>query len=308
MIVYILLCYLTSLHSASSFTPVPTNTLVTSFRRPAATTIPASSWNDNAKNTIHNLNPKRCKSVKNVILQATTPNDDDNDIINNNNNNNNNKDINNINNNNNNKDNNKDKEGGSILDRFTSPVIDDKGLPLADSLLSQIVAPTMQITWLTIAHAPIPSWLYSASSTSNGMLFTTTATSSTSGLLIVPTLIHGAGLTLCWVLGCLAAKNYESDAFNISGGRGYTTVILRLVQSGSFAVGILILSTQIDLLLEFGRYVQPGESDVIDVRLLNAIVEVINDVVFEAGVLSAWRLYRASLTGSADGRPPNYKP
>jgi hypothetical protein len=289
MIVYILLCYLTSLHSASSFTPVPTNTLVTSFRRPAATTIPASSWNDNAKNTIHNLNPKRCKSVKNVILQATTPNDDDNN-----------------NNNNNNKD--KDKEGGSILDRFTSPVIDDKGLPLADSLLSQIVAPTMQITWLTIAHAPIPSWLYSASSTSNGMLFTTTATSSTSGLLIVPTLIHGAGLTLCWVLGCLAAKNYESDAFNISGGRGYTTVILRLVQSGSFAVGILILSTQIDLLLEFGRYVQPGESDVIDVRLLNAIVEVINDVVFEAGVLSAWRLYRASLTGSADGRPPNYKP
>ena len=287
MIVYILLCYLTSLHSASSFTPVPTNTLVTSFRRPAATTIPASSWNDNAKNTIHNLNPKRCKSVKNVILQATTPNDDDNNNINNNN---------------------KDKEGGSILDRFTSPVIDDKGLPLADSLLSQIVAPTMQITWLTIAHAPIPSWLYSASTTSNGMLFTTTATSSTSGLLIVPTLIHGAGLTLCWVLGCLAAKNYESDAFNISGGRGYTTVILRLVQSGSFAVGILILSTQIDLLLEFGRYVQPGESDVIDVRLLNAIVEVINDVVFEAGVLSAWRLYRASLTGSADGRPPNYKP
>ena len=193
-----------------------------------------------------------------------------------------------------------------IFSRFTSPQIDDAGLPIADSLLSQIVAPTMQITWLSIVHAPIPSWLYSASSTTNGMLFQSSSTQG--GLLIVPTLIHGAGLTLCWVLGCLAAKNYESDAFNISGGRGYKTVILRLVQSGSFAVGLLILSTQIDLLLEYGRYVQPGESDEIDFRLLNAIVEVINDIVFEAGVLSAWRIYRASLTGSADGRPPNYKP
>jgi len=198
-------------------------------------------------------------------------------------------------------------EENSILDRFVSPKIDDAGLPIADSLLSQIVAPTMQITYLSIVHAPIPSWLYSTTSASNGMLFASSS-SAGSGSLIVPTLIHGAGLTLCWVLGCLASKNYESDAFNISGGRGYTTVIKRLVQSGSFAVGLLILSTQFDLLLEYGRYVQPGESDEIDLRLLNAIVEVANDIVFEAGVLSLWRIYRASLTGSADGRPPNYKP
>ena len=85
-------------------------------------------------------------------------------------------------------------------------------------------------------------------------------------------------------------------------------MISRLVQSGSFAIGLLILATQIDLLVEYGRYVQPGESEEIDVRLLNAIVEVINDVVFEAGVLSAWRIYRASLTGSEGGRPPNYEP
>ena len=193
----------------------------------------------------------------------------------------------------------------NILSRFTSPKIDDAGLPIADSLLSQIVAPTIQITWLSIAHAPIPTWLYSSTSTTNGMLY---SSNSSSGSLIVPTLIHGAGLTLCWILGCLAAKNFESDAFNISGGRGYKTVILRLVQSGSFAIGLLILSTQIDLLFEYGRYVQPGESDEIDVRLLNAIVEVINDVVFEAGVLSAWRIYRASLTGNPDGRPPDYEP
>jgi hypothetical protein len=193
----------------------------------------------------------------------------------------------------------------SVLSRFTSPIIDDPGLPLADSLLSQIVAPTMQITWLSIVHAPIPSWLYSSTSSTNGMLF---APTTGSGLLIVPTLIHGAGLTLCWVLGSLAARNYESDAFNISGGRGYTVPLIRLVQSGSFAIGLLIIATQFDLLLEYGRYVQVGESDEIDFRILKAIVEVINDVVFEAGVLSVWRIYRSSLTGSADGRPPDYKP
>jgi len=109
-------------------------------------------------------------------------------------------------------------------------------------------------------------------------------------------------------MGALAAKGYDSDAFNISGGRGYGTVITRIIQAGAFATGVLIFSTQVDLFLEFGRYVQPGESPEIDVRLLNAIVELINDVIFEAAVLSSWRLYRASLTGNRDGRPPNYDP
>lgn len=117
------------------------------------------------------------------------------------------------------------------------------------------------------------------------------------GSLVAPTLIHGAGLATCWLLGALASKAYESDAFNISEGRGYGTVVLRIVQAGAFATGLLVASTQLDLFLEFGRWVQPGESDEIDLRLLTAIVELINDVVFEAGVLSAWRLYRASLTG-----------
>ena len=109
-------------------------------------------------------------------------------------------------------------------------------------------------------------------------------------------------------MGALASKSFESDAFNISGGRGYGTVVSRIVQAGSFATGLLILSTQVDLFVEYGRYVQPGESEEIDVRLLSAIVELINDIVFEAAVLGSWRLYRASLTGDASGRPPNYKP
>jgi len=86
----------------------------------------------------------------------------------------------------------------------------------------------------------------------------------------------------------------------VSGGRGYGEVVKRILQAGSFATGLLIFATQIDLLFEFGRFVQLGEDDLVDFRLLRASVEVINDIVFEAGVLGSWRLYRASLTSELD--------
>jgi hypothetical protein len=194
-----------------------------------------------------------------------------------------------------------DEEGSSVFNRFLNPKIDDAGLPIADGLIAQIVAPTLEIFWLSAQHAPIPSWL---TPVSKSLLFSTSAR----GSLLAPALIHGAGLASCWTLGALAAKGFESDAFNISGDRGYGTVIKRIVQAGAFASGVLIFSTQVDLLSEFGRNVQLGESDETDLRLITAIVELLNDIVFEAGVLSAWRLYRASLTGDASGRPPNYEP
>lgn len=191
----------------------------------------------------------------------------------------------------------------SIFDRFTSPTIDDAGLPLSDALFAQIVAPTLEVFWLTINHSPFPTWLAPVTK-QPGMLYTVPA----QGSLLVPTLVHGAGLAFCWFLGALASKSYDSDAFNVSGNRGYGTVIRRIVQGGAFAVGILIFSTQVDLFLEFGRYVQVGESPEIDARLLKATVEVVNDVVFEALVLSSWRIYRASLTNDPKNRPPGYDP
>jgi len=196
----------------------------------------------------------------------------------------------------------KDDENDGIATRFLSPRIDDAGLPVADTLLAQIVAPALQVFWLSLNHAPRPTWL--APIFSNGLLYSLPV----QGSLVAPTLIHGAGLAFCWVLGALAAKGFDSDAFNVSGGRGYGTVITRIIQAGAFSTGILIFSTQVDLLLEFGRYVQPGESPEIDLRLLNAITELVNDVVFEALVLSSWRIYRASLTEDAEGRPSNYDP
>jgi hypothetical protein len=195
--------------------------------------------------------------------------------------------------------NNKDHEKDSIPNRFLSPQIDDAGLPIADALTAQIVAPTFQVAWLAANHAPLPTWLATIYNNNNGLLYNVPP----QGALLVPTLVHGAGLAGCWLMGALAAKAYDSEAFNVSGGRGYGTVVKRIFQAGAFATGILIMSTQLDLFLEFGRYVQLGENDETDLRLLSATVELINDVFFEALVLVSWRLYRASLTASVDGRP-----
>ena len=53
---------------------------------------------------------------------------------------------------------------------------------------------------------------------------------------------------------------------------------------------MLILTTQAGPFVEFGRWVQLGESDETDFRLLVATVELLNDVVFEAVTISFWRL------------------
>eukprot|EP00574_Skeletonema_japonicum_P011125 CAMPEP_0201732656 /NCGR_PEP_ID=MMETSP0593-20130828/29399_1 /ASSEMBLY_ACC=CAM_ASM_000672 /TAXON_ID=267983 /ORGANISM="Skeletonema japonicum, Strain CCMP2506" /LENGTH=162 /DNA_ID=CAMNT_0048225649 /DNA_START=62 /DNA_END=551 /DNA_ORIENTATION=+ len=140
------------------------------------------------------------------------------------------------------------------------------------------------------------------------------------GSLFAPTLIHGAGLAVCWLAGALAAKSFERDAFTLTNNnydddessvsslsigekiKQYDTVLLRLFQAGAFACGILIVSTQLDLLLEFKRYVQFGESEETDFRLLVASVEVINDIVFEALVISSWRLIHANFMSTPINR------
>lgn len=176
----------------------------------------------------------------------------------------------------------------NVLDRFTSPVIDDPALPLSDALVAQIVAPTLEVFWLTLNRASMPSWL----TASQSLL-------PLRGSLVAPTLIHGASLACCWIAGALAAKAFEVKAFDVSDGKGYGTVLLRTIQAGAFASGLLILATQTELLFEFGRWVQLGESEEIDIRLLQAAVELINDIFFEAAVLLSWRLVHAKLLSAS---------
>jgi hypothetical protein len=201
------------------------------------------------------------------------------------------------------------------LNRFLSPQIDDPGLPLTDILFAQIVAPTLQLYWVFITQSPLPSWATPISS-----YFGEAAELAPRGSLLAPTLIHGAGLAVCWLAGALAAKSFERDAFTLSnnnfdddgsnnrlsmGGKikQYDTVLLRLFQAGAFACGILIVSTQVDLLLEFkGQYVSFGESEETDFRLFLASVEVINDIVFEALVISSWRTIHANFMSTPSNR------
>ena len=209
---------------------------------------------------------------------------------------------------------NDDNNINDLFQRFLSPQIDDPGLPLTDVLLSQIVAPTFQLYWVFVAHAPLPSWARPISS-----YFGEATELAPRGSLLAPTLIHGAGLAVCWLAGALAAKSFERDAFTLTnnnyddenGGsrlsigekiKQYDTVLLRLFQAGAFACGILIVSTQVDLLLEFKRYVQFGESDETDFRLFLAGAEVINDIFFEALIISSWRIIHANFMSTPMNR------
>jgi hypothetical protein len=190
--------------------------------------------------------------------------------------------------------NNKNQGGGgattsTILQRFSNPIIDDPFMPLTEAGLVQIVAPTMQLFWLIyLVNSPYyPSWAQPLVDT----------TFPTQGAFVVPTLIHGAALACCWLLGCLAAKAYETPNFRVNhdeSDRGYPRIVSTTIQAGAFACGILILATQWDLYQEFHGYVQWGESALVDARIYQAVVEVINDIVFQFIVLLSWRLFRSN--------------
>ncbi len=240
----------------------------------------------------------------------------------------------------------------SILQRFLNPRIDDPGLLLSDALLAQIVAPTLQIYWLLLANAPSPSWLHTISRGGGGGELTGSnnlfSSFSSRGSLLAPTLVHGAGLAICWLAGALAAKMFEKEAFTLQSTtkeekgndakkkkkssdellvlpteededlfsslssiaapavniiRPYQSILTRLVQAGAFSSGLLMFATQLDLLLEYrGNIVTVGMSDEIDFRLLLATVEVINDIVWEAVVITTWRLWHANFMSNEENR------
>lgn len=169
----------------------------------------------------------------------------------------------------------------TVFSRFTDPKIEDPALPLTETGIAQIVAPTLQLFWLRFIQSPFPSWatpLYDYTFTPRGAL-------------LAPTLVHGAGLACCWLLGCLAAKAFEREAYEGT----VSQVVLSTAKAGAFATGLLILGTQVDLAHELGGFVQFGDDPVSDVRIYRALVEGINDVFFEAVTLVTWRLFRSKV-------------
>eukprot|EP00980_Cylindrotheca_fusiformis_P001647 scaffold374_cov124-Cylindrotheca_fusiformis.AAC.6 len=174
------------------------------------------------------------------------------------------------------------QENDNLLERFANPTIDDPWLPLTEAGIAQIVAPSLQLFWLASVKSPFPTWATP--------FFVSDWTAPARGSFLAPTLIHGAGLACCWLLGALASKGYEQQAFEGDFG----TVFLSTAKAGAFAVGVLILATQFDLYTEMGGYVSVGESVETDARIYRAAGELINDCVFEAITLLSWRLYRSA--------------
>jgi hypothetical protein len=169
----------------------------------------------------------------------------------------------------------------SILDRFTSPKIDDPWLPLNEAGVAQVVAPTLQLFWLVAAGSPYPSWaspLYDP-------------TFAARGAILAPTLVHGAGLASCWLVGCVAAKAFEKEAYEGS----YGQVFVSTLKAGAFACGILVLGTQFQLYQDIG-FAQPGDSPETDVRIYRALVEVFNDISFEGVTMLSYRMIRCAIT------------
>jgi hypothetical protein len=173
-------------------------------------------------------------------------------------------------------------ENESILDRFVSPTIDDPWLIMTEAGLAQIVAPSLQLFWLASLNAPFPSW---ATPILSDFM------SAPRGSFLAPTLIHGAGLACCWLMGALAAKAYEQKSYEGNIGE----VFLSTIKAGAFSCGLLILATQFDLYTDMGGYVQLGESVETDVRILRSTAELVNDCLFEAITLTTWRLYRSTV-------------
>ena len=97
-----------------------------------------------------------------------------------------------------------------------------------------------------------------------------------------------------WFYPALAAKAYEREAYDGS----VKEAVWRTVKAGCFAIGILILATQIQLNVEFAARGAPppqlGDSPETDLVLNGVASELIADAVFEAVGLIAWRTIRCT--------------
>ena len=173
--------------------------------------------------------------------------------------------------------------GETMRKRFTEARIDDKGLPIADALVVTTV-PVFVATCVLALGVPRPSWLVPAPWIPKWRSLP----------FLVPALSHGAKLSCAWIPGALAAKAYEREAYDGS----VDEAVRRTVKAGCFAIGILILATQIQLSAEFAAAGLPppqlGDSPETDLLLNGVASELIADCAFEAVGLIAWRVVRCT--------------
>lgn len=132
--------------------------------------------------------------------------------------------------------------GTSMKERFTSARIDDRGLPIADALVATSVPVFVALVVLALG-IPRPSWLVPSP----------WVPKLRGGLPFLPAaLSHGAKLAFCWIPGALAARAYEEEAYDGT----VEEAVSRTVKGGCFAVGLLIIITQLTLTAKFAAMVR----------------------------------------------------
>lgn len=179
------------------------------------------------------------------------------------------------------------KQAGSeirddVSRRFQAPVVNDQGLVITDALIAGIVVPGLEIFAAVAAGGPLPHWVVPNIG------------------LVSSVLARGATLAACFCTGAFAAEAYDRRAFDYPPPYGksdrYLETLKRVWSAGAFAAGLLIVMTQLRTGLSIGFGVQFGDSPATDLVLLEATDDLIRDGLAEALGLTAWRLYRTSIS------------
>jgi len=168
-----------------------------------------------------------------------------------------------------------------VKPRFTPNAIEhDRGLPIADALVATSAQVFVAIA--ALASGTYPSWLAASAY----------APRWHSLPFVLPAVAHGAKLATIWVVGALAGKAYEREAFDGTLGEA----VKRAVASGCFAVGLLMIVAQGEVRVKFAENglgePEIGTSARGDLILNGAASEFVVDCASEAVALLGWRVLR----------------
>mmetsp|Transcript_10245 Transcript_10245/g.12227 ORF Transcript_10245/g.12227 Transcript_10245/m.12227 type:complete len:287 (-) Transcript_10245:68-928(-) len=166
-----------------------------------------------------------------------------------------------------------------VLSRFLSPVIDDRGLPLADALVTTSSSLLVAIVVLA-ADIIRPSWL-------QPLEWVPTWRSLP---YILPAITHGSLLSLCWILGGLAAQGYQKASWESRQAAAAFTA-----KAWAFAVSMMIIGVQLGLAKEaISHGVLPllGEDEGLDMLAVSKYSELTVDAIAVGAVMGLWRQYR----------------
>ena len=140
------------------------------------------------------------------------------------------------------------KYGKKMKARFQSERVEDKGLPLADSLVLISASCAIAICSIQLKHTP--AWLREE------WLREIPRDVLPNFPAVVAACVHGSKLAMFWIVGALAAKAYEVEAYDAD----YPEAIKRTVKAGCFACGSLILVEQASLRKSLEEIIGRGAS------------------------------------------------